>query len=355
MINEVFDSQVAANEYFELYNAGAVTIDLSTYAIYNRDGSTPLSMLDDPQISPGQYLPIGPAQLHSPTIAGSGLARTDFLGLINTAPTEQVIDVLNWGNAPDIGWPNYERFHTYFFMSGLQPFLPQDTPRTLQRWPDGFDADQGNDWQIIARSPGEPSCDDPYEEDDSFITASNQNANTTNLHRFCPAGDFDFAATALSSVYTYTLRATAVGSHADTVLRLFDPNINLLAESDPPSSRNAEIVFHPASSGYYRMQVSDHNQAGSSGYDYLYNLTIVAGTGASGRFQDVPFGSTFYEYIEGLASQGVISGYPCGGPGEPCIPPQNRPYFRPNNNATRGQTSKIVANTFFPGCNPSGR
>jgi len=34
------------------------------------------------------------------------------------------------------------------------------------------------------------------------------------------------------------------------------------------------------------------------------------------------------------------------------MPPANLPYFRPNNNATRGQTSKIVSNTFFPDCNP---
>jgi hypothetical protein len=69
-------------------------------------------------------------------------------------------------------------------------------------------------------------------------------------------------------------------------------------------------------------------------------------------FEDVPPGSTFYDFIERLASRGVMSGYPCGSvPSEPCIPPDNRPYFRPNNNATRGQTSKIVANTFFPNCN----
>jgi hypothetical protein len=67
-------------------------------------------------------------------------------------------------------------------------------------------------------------------------------------------------------------------------------------------------------------------------------------------FEDVPPGSTFYDFIERLASRGVMSGYPCGGAGEPCNPPTNRPYFRPNNNATRGQTSKIVANTFFPSC-----
>ena len=68
------------------------------------------------------------------------------------------------------------------------------------------------------------------------------------------------------------------------------------------------------------------------------------------RFQDVPPGSTFYDFIERLASRAVMSGYVCGGPGEPCVPPDSRPYFRPNNNATRGQTSKIVANAFFPNC-----
>jgi len=64
-------------------------------------------------------------------------------------------------------------------------------------------------------------------------------------------------------------------------------------------------------------------------------------------FQDVPVGSTFQVYIGRLAIRGYINGYPCGGTGEPCQP-GNLPYFRPNNDATRGQTAKIVANTFFP-------
>lgn len=66
-------------------------------------------------------------------------------------------------------------------------------------------------------------------------------------------------------------------------------------------------------------------------------------------FEDVIAGSTFYDFIQRLAGRGVMSGYPCGGPSEPCSP-ANLPYFRLNNNATRGQTSKIVANTFFPDC-----
>jgi hypothetical protein len=67
-------------------------------------------------------------------------------------------------------------------------------------------------------------------------------------------------------------------------------------------------------------------------------------------FQDVPVGSTFYTYTQRLIGRGVMSGYTCGGTGEPCVPPANLPYFRPNANVTRGQTSKIVANTFYPNC-----
>jgi hypothetical protein len=72
-------------------------------------------------------------------------------------------------------------------------------------------------------------------------------------------------------------------------------------------------------------------------------------------FEDVPPGSTFYTYTQRLTSRSIMQGYPCGGAGEPCMPPDNRPYFRPFNNATRGQTSKIVANTFFPDCQTPSR
>jgi hypothetical protein len=77
---------------------------------------------------------------------------------------------------------------------------------------------------------------------------------------------------------------------------------------------------------------------------------IAAGyiqTPTTQTFTDVPPGSTFYVWVENLAQRDIMQGYPCGGPGEPCDAEQ-RPYFRPNNPATRGQVSKIVANTFYP-------
>ena len=72
-------------------------------------------------------------------------------------------------------------------------------------------------------------------------------------------------------------------------------------------------------------------------------------------FEDVPSSHTFYEFIQRLASRNVMSGYACGGPFEPCVGPNNRPYFRPGNDVTRGQSAKIVSNTFFPSCEPTAR
>ena len=62
-------------------------------------------------------------------------------------------------------------------------------------------------------------------------------------------------------------------------------------------------------------------------------------------YEDVVYGSPFWLYIERLSGIGYINGYPCGSPGEPCVPPGNRPYFRPNAGATRGQIVKIASNS----------
>jgi hypothetical protein len=72
-------------------------------------------------------------------------------------------------------------------------------------------------------------------------------------------------------------------------------------------------------------------------------------------FEDVPVGSPFYLFIERIAARGIVRGYSCGGPGEPCVAPANRPYFRPGNPTTRGQMSKIAANTFLPNCQTPAR
>lgn len=71
-------------------------------------------------------------------------------------------------------------------------------------------------------------------------------------------------------------------------------------------------------------------------------------------YADVTPTNTFYLWVMRLTSRSVMGGYQCGGAGEPCDG-SDRPYFRPFGDVTRGQTAKIVSNTFFPGCVPITR
>ena len=71
-------------------------------------------------------------------------------------------------------------------------------------------------------------------------------------------------------------------------------------------------------------------------------------------FEDIPVNHTFYQYVERLASRGIIGGYACGGVGEPCGQ-SSKPYFRSNNNASRGQLAKIVCRAYNCSGSPVGQ
>jgi hypothetical protein len=84
------------------------------------------------------------------------------------------------------------------------------------------------------------------------------------------------------------------------------------------------------------------------------NAVGIGGSPEELFYTDVPTDNPFYIWIMRLTEIGVMSGYPCGGEGEPCDD-ANRPYFRPSNNVTRGQASKVVANSFYPDCQTPSR
>jgi N-acetylneuraminic acid mutarotase len=87
--------------------------------------------------------------------------------------------------------------------------------------------------------------------------------------------------------------------------------------------------------------------ANTAGFDDIVPVNLQT-------FEDVPPGTTFHMYIERMAARNIIGGYACGGEGEPCGP-GNRPYFRPEANATRGQISKIMSSAMFLNDEPTGQ
>lgn len=72
------------------------------------------------------------------------------------------------------------------------------------------------------------------------------------------------------------------------------------------------------------------------------SLVACPGTPAQ-CFTDVAPDNSFFANANRLYMEGVISGYACGGPGEPCDG-DNRPYYRPGNTVTRQQMTKFVDN-----------
>jgi hypothetical protein len=108
-----------------------------------------------------------------------------------------------------------------------------------------------------------------------------------------------------------------------------------------------ELCRPPANMPYFRPNA---NATRGQIAKIVSNSAQFSNTPVGQTFADVPVGSVFYDFVERLIAHQVMAGYTCGGFEEPCVPPTNRPYFRPFYNATRGQTSKIVANTFLPDC-----
>ncbi len=113
---------------------------------------------------------------------------------------------------------------------------------------------------------------------------------------------------------------------------------------------NPEPCIAPGNKPYFRPNenVTRGQLSKIVSQSFGYQDTISTQT-----FQDVAVGSTFYVYIERLAIREIINGYSCGGAGEPCLPPYSRPYFRPANQVTRGQTAKIVYNARQLSASPS--
>jgi len=78
-----------------------------------------------------------------------------------------------------------------------------------------------------------------------------------------------------------------------------------------------------------------------------FNLPRNTPAPGAQTFADVPPLDVFYGLIETAAAHGLVSGYTCGGvdpqsgAAEPCDSAR-RPYYRPSNNVTRGQVTKIT-------------
>lgn len=179
-------------------------------------------------------------------------------------------------------------------------------------------------------------------------------------------------ATVTGTPPTVTVTGTPPRATATPTCACLSPTITPTVTGTPPTATptgtSCRAQFTDVQSGDYfsagveylaeRCVISGYaNDDGSYSFRPYNNTTraqmvkIVVGaqavpayTPAAGAytFEDVPPTHPFFTFIEAASHAGIVSGYVCG-QGDPCIPPANRPYFRPSANVTRAQLSKIVA------------
>jgi hypothetical protein len=298
LINEVFDSSDARNEYVELVNVSSVPISLTSYSLYNKDtspiGIRPLYTITQ-QIQPGQHLAIGPAQLGTSTLVGDGLdGAGDYLALVNTPVDQPPVDLVNWGSVPNPSWNGYSTFYDDFFYQD-RPLMPApDGPNSLSRYPDRVDTDSGLDWRSLPQSPGfanmlvtatptpgtpTPSgaCEDRYESDNTLTTAKELLQNSEQVHILCRATgekdrDWVFFGAAAGKIYTMLTKDLA--APVDTIITLYNASGDVLAESDdyPGLGLASRIDYVFSADGTYYMQIRDKRANGGPGYQYTVSL-----------------------------------------------------------------------------------
>ena len=222
-----------------------------------------------------------------------------------------------------------------------------------------------NDFEVIFHESGQPSISVVYgatsDQGANETTGIQQTANTTWTQFTCNTPDLTDG---LQVDYTLNVCATATPGVTQT------PTQAPTSTATPPGPTGTPSVtetpcplpftdVHPADYFYVPVQylychgvISGYADHTFRPYSFTtrsqmvkivvlgFGIPIVTPPAGGYTFADVKPGFPFFDVIETAAHDNIVSGYDCGGPGEPCDS-QNRPYFRPYNNVTRGQLSKI--------------
>jgi hypothetical protein len=317
VINEVYAPSAASPQiqFFELYNGGTSTVDLSGYTIYNSGGSDRLNVLTQPLLGPGQTVAIGATAFPDQKI-GSGLVPTpgDFLALVFNGPQDQTIDQVNWGTV-NPNWPNYLQFQPFW---NNAPAMPTDTTRSLQRYPQGYDTDQPTDWVQLPVSAGNPpptytptstalpvtatstststpvtatptpvvGCPDRYEPDNLPTQAKPLDLETEQTHTICKdtapdhAGDEDWFIISVVADKVYTLYTKDLGGGLDTILAVYTfpyDGTKIGENDDAPGCLCSQLDMTFPTAGQYYVRVRDNRRLG--GVNWVYTVGFHAAGG----------------------------------------------------------------------------
>jgi hypothetical protein len=179
--------------------------------------------------------------------------------------------------------------------------------------------------------PSATSTEAPSSTSIATVTAEDTKEPTSTANTV-PSETSTSTAAVPSNTSTSTVQAVASSTQTSASTNTATTAPSSTTTTAPSSTRTSTAV------------ASSTRTATSASSTSTPNATATA---CAIKFADVPptgEGSTFYGFVRCLACRHIVSGYPCGGPGEDCND-DNDPYYRPGANVTRGQLSKIIANS----------
>ena len=143
---------------------------------------------------------------------------------------------------------------------------------------------------------------------------------------------------------TVTVTATATATVTATATHTPSPTVTVTA-TQPPDSPGATWTASPTSTLATTPTITPSTSASTptitpTAISGSSSSPTPTGTSCSIQFTDAGPGTPFYDFVMCLACRGILSGY--SNPSD--CPQTGAPCFKPNDNITRGQAAKIVAN-----------
>lgn len=141
------------------------------------------------------------------------------------------------------------------------------------------DNDQPVPTNTPTATPGGPTFIDNYEPNNEFATAYETAANAAKLTKITlwPKGDEDFFKFYGKRGDYFQVYTTDLTAGIDTLLKVYDPNGNKLAENDDVdvASRRSQVQFRAREDGFYFARIIDTDPSDSTNKTYSFGVDEI--------------------------------------------------------------------------------
>jgi hypothetical protein len=144
-------------------------------------------------------------------------------------------------------------------------------------------------WNVTVNSPG---GGDAYEPNNVWDEARLFTIGSTETHGFCFGGDEDWIYFSLAAGTPYRIETLNLASPSDTILELYDANLNLITSDDDGGGYPKSLInFTPTTTGNYYLKARQYGGGAAATYDLKISVVPqIANLLQNGSFEQATSG-----------------------------------------------------------------